>query len=226
MAVAVDGASSSSIAASLTLSWTSHIVGGADRLICVGSSIADLVSEATGVTFAGTALTQVTGSPVTNGFEASMWRLIAPITGAQTVVITVDVATDIVGGEVSFTDVDQTTPLGTWAEATGTSDAPSVTVTSATDDIVIAVIASDATQAPVPGADQTERWDVDGGIVNGEGSTEPGAASVVMSATLAIVGLWAIGGVSVKAAGAAAGHPTMRRWEHVPHMTFHGRMAA
>ncbi len=212
MAVAFDSASSatSNTGPPSSLSW-SHICSGANRLLTVGVhwvSSGGAVSVS-GVTYNGVAMSSV--GVVNNGdVFTQLFRLVAPATGSNTIAITMTGAVDqtLTGGGVSFTGVDQTTPLGTWASATGNSQTASVNVSSATDDIVVDHV-SDASLALSVGAGQTERYNVsdDGGtaVPGGAGSTEAGATTVTMSWSIALLSIgWAIGGVSVKAASAAA----------------------
>ena len=139
----------------------------------------------------------------------TMYRLINPTTGAHDLTATFNDFVNGILGATSFADVHQTTPLGTAVKAEGAlqSAGTTVTVTSATDDIVVDCFTGGAT-VPTEGAGQTERWDEELiGVAFGNGSTKAGAASVVMSRawtpdSFEFVGLI---GVSVKpVAGAPA----------------------
>ncbi|MCP4966755.1 MAG: hypothetical protein GY926_16200, partial [bacterium] len=108
-------------------------------------------------------------------------------------------------GVMTFTGVDQSTALGSFASAMGDSSSPSTTVSSAADEIVFGVAAFDDSSNWnfTPGAGQTERWDLFTDKANGTGSTEAGAASVVTSWSVGSSSKWAAGGVSIKKANAA-----------------------
>ena len=219
MAVAVDGASSAQTAGVdvNTLSWTSHTIAGADRLLVVNVSIEETVESVLSVTYGLAALT-FKGSQAGAGSFAKIetWFLIAPATGTGTILITLAAAglSDMVGGAVSFTGVHQTTPLGAFFGATATSTAPSVTVTDGVSgDMIIDGVAVDSgTQTATVGAGQTERWNrLISGNVMGLGSTEAGAASVVMDWSLSVSRVWAAGAVAVKAAAGAAANALLLR---------------
>jgi hypothetical protein len=103
----------------------------------------------------------------------------------------------------SFTGVHQTTPLGTPATATGgVGTTPTVTVTAATGDLVVDFMGTkETTGNKTAGAGQTERWDGFNGDADGAGSTEAGAASVVMNWTGGVTEEWAGVGVALKPGG-------------------------
>ena len=50
---------------------------------------------------------------------------------------------DVVGGAISFSGVNQTTPFGTFVSAQGTSASPSVTASSAAGQVVLDTLATD-----------------------------------------------------------------------------------
>lgn len=202
MAATRDASSSASGAGVSSLTW-SHTCSGADRLLGVGVGFWDSSADVSGVTYAGAALTKI-GEATRVMAEAHQWRRIAPATGANNIVVTLVAAGDLSCGGQSFSSVDQTTPLGTQAVATGSSTAPTVNVSAATDDLVWDTLGGDDGTNTI-GADQTSSWNITGGTVpNGAGSTEPGAATVTMSWTFGSTGSWAICGVAVKAAAGGA----------------------
>ncbi|MGI9067891.1 MAG: beta strand repeat-containing protein [Pyrinomonadaceae bacterium] len=207
-AISVDNTSSAGVAGAnvTTLTW-SHTVGtGSNRILIVGVSIFGGGLTVSSVTYGGTALTRIGGQTDSgNKVRMEIWKLVAPASGTASIVVTPSAATRVVGGAVSFNNVDQTIPNGTFASASGSSTAPSVNVTSATGEVVIdtLVATGDAISASV-GAGQTQRWNKTTGSTStevlGAGSTEPGASTVTMSWTLGFSKKWAIGGVSLKPA--------------------------
>ena len=194
---------------SLTFALTTS---GSDRLLIVGAGWGDTTGSITGVTYNSVALTSVTVVNNSSDANSHMWQLIAPNTGANNVVISAsETMSELVGGAVTFTGVDQTTPLGTAATNSGNSTTITVTVSSATDEIVIDAMAFGNTGATVD-ASQTARWDRDGSVLtSGGGSTEAGAASTVMSWSLPGGGRWATIGVGVKPVSAGAAPNFYRR---------------
>lgn len=204
---ATHDASSSGSAANATSITVAHTCSGTDRCLFVGITTKD--EATTSRTYAGVALTSV--GQIANGTScrSELWQLVAPATGANNIVANFG-ETDVVLGGESMTGVDQTTPTGTAATATGTSTAPSVNVSGATDDLAVDCMSA-VQQTATVGAGQTQRWNATGGTsVRGAGSTEPGAATVTMSWTLGASVAWAIVAVAAKAAGGAppAGPPT------------------
>ena len=194
--VAFDAAASTSAASASSLSWT-HTASGSNRLVIVGATWGDFVTI-TSVTYGGTPMNFL-GTQAQSDQNIAMYRLVAPPTGAQTVSVNFSGPSRSIAGSVSFTNVDQTTPTGTFASAVGFSTTPSVTVASAAGEMVIDTLDYDTGGTTVtPGAGQTQRWNLKPNI-NGAGSTEAGAASVTMNWT-ATGGAdnWAIGAVSVK----------------------------
>lgn len=216
MAVAFDAASSGQ-GTGVTSLTVSHTCSGSDRLLTVGASVsAGSPPTISGVTYNSVAMTAMSGPTLFITFgRYSSWRLIAPATGANNIVASFGGTADeaAVGG-ISFTGAHQTTPLGTVAEAEGTSTAPSVNAVSAADEIVVDHVyafnsATAGAFSYAPGAGQTERYDVNvsdnfGGAA---GSTETGAASTTMSHTITTAGIvtsWRTSAVGVKPAAAAA----------------------
>jgi hypothetical protein len=186
-----------------TLSW-SHTTSGTNRVLVVGVSWAG-GQTVNSVTYAGTTMTSI-GS-VSNGSNAraQLFYLLEsalPASGtSNTVQVTMSAAaTEIVGGAVTFRGANQTTPVGSFASATGSSSTPSVTVTSNTGETVIDTVEVRSSTAMTAGASQTQRWQMQPSSFRGAGSTEAGASTVTMSWTSGSAA-WAIGAVGVKPAG-------------------------
>ncbi len=205
---------SASIAANTASVTLSHTTGaGVDRLLLVGVSMRSGDQSVNSVTYNGLALTRVGEQSNGAATRMEMWQLINPPSGTYNVVATLSASGRAVVGATTFSGVDQTEPLGPFVSTTGTSAAPSVTVSSAAGEIVFDTVANAAGQtAMAPGAGQTERWDVDSGGFNaqdvrGGASTEAGAASVTMSWTAGNDD-WAIGAVAVKPARVSLSHIT------------------
>ena len=125
----------------------SHTTSGTDRLMIVGVSINPPFDEVVDtLTYNGTALTFVGADQQDEDARIEIWSLVAPNTGTHDVVITFNPTPEAArtpnAGVLTFTGVDQTTPLGTFASAIGTSAGPAtVDVSSATGELVIAVAA-------------------------------------------------------------------------------------
>jgi hypothetical protein len=112
-----------------------------------------------------------------------MFYLKAPATGAHTVQVTLSGGTaDLEGGSVSFTGVDQTTPVRNIVTTFGSGTAPTVSVLSAPGDVVADALATGCNGSIT--STQTVRWlrqaNCNSGGGNGAQSTAAGAAAVTM----------------------------------------------
>ena len=189
---------------SLTIS---HATSGTNRLMLVSVSKTNPGAESvTSVTYNGTALTFL-GRETTPDTQAQIeiWALTAPDPGTHDVVVTMDGAnaSGTVAGVMTFTGVDQASPLGTFVSASNNaSPTASVNVSSAVGDLVFSAVTAESAPdiALNVGANQTEHWEVyQSGDNNSAGSTEAGAAVVTASWDLPASNQWAIAGVSITA---------------------------
>jgi hypothetical protein len=182
----------------------SHTTSGSQRLMLVGVSLDPQQNETvSSVTYNGTSLTFVGSATYSNDARAEIWRLIAPDTGTHDVVITFSdrLTYGAVAGVMTITGVNQTTPLGTFVGANGSSAGPAtVDVSSATNELVFDTVSCETCTSLTVGGGQTERWNLSqsGQSAMGAGSTESGAATVTMSWTLGSSDYWAIGAVPIK----------------------------
>ncbi|RMF51899.1 MAG: hypothetical protein D6746_17200, partial [Bacteroidetes bacterium] len=166
-------------------------------------------AHATAVSFAGQALTKVTG-PTTGTARTSQWILVNPPTGTGTVSVTLSAAAGfIVAGARTFAGVDQTTPTvsGSAASAQGTSNAPSVTSTAsdASGMLVDAVYLNAQTNTLNPSAGQTLDWSASIETQPGRGShlVPSGSTGATLSYSAGKSGAWCV--VASCLAPAAAG---------------------
>ena len=184
----------------------SHTTSGTDRLMLVGVSMnlggSQTVSS---VTYNGDSLSLV-GVEEAGDARIEIWALLAPEVVTSNVDIAFSSPTDgNTAGVMTFTGVDQSTPLGAFASDFGYGESTaSATVISAADELVFGVVSIDDPNFRVltEGAGQTERWELDGFQTTGGGSTAPGAESVNMSWTWPASDNWAAGGVSIKPSAA------------------------
>jgi hypothetical protein len=160
-----------------------------------------------GVTYGGTALTKVGERNNDNDAMVYIYSLVAPNPGTANVVITFDSALDegAIAGVMTFTGVDQTTPLGTFASAIGNDSTPaSVNISSAPGELVFAVAAAEYDAITTAPTGQDVHWNTcTSGTGNcGAGGTIAGASTVTMTWDLDVAATpsnhWAIGGVSIK----------------------------
>lgn len=222
--IAFDAASSSNTGAGQagSLTWSHTVSSGNNRILIVGVSIRNSSSQTVGsVTYGGTGLTFVGATTNSTNARVEIWRLLAPATGTNNIVVTLAASANgrFVGAAASFTEVDQTTPLGPYFSNTGNTATPTVNVTSvAQNELVIDTIANNTLDTsvalPCVGGGQTQLWNnrtTNGSSSNntpGAGSTEPGPAgggTVTMSWTLQGCSggtnrQWATGAVAIKPA--------------------------
>lgn len=124
-----------------------HTCSGSDRLLLVfpATSAAVSVFTATSASYNSVAMTEVpsSGSLFTDGVHAlriQCFYLIAPDTGSNTVSVTWDAmaGSDRVIIAASFSGVHQSSPIGTAGTANGTSNPSSLSVSSASGELVVA----------------------------------------------------------------------------------------
>lgn len=117
-----------------------HTVAGTDSLaiwVCSNTFKSGAGNHPSTVTYAAVGLTAL-GSGITDADNrVRAWRLAAPATGANNVVLNTTAATDITGQSISYSGVDQTTPNDAVQELTSASTTPSHAITSETDDMVV-----------------------------------------------------------------------------------------
>jgi hypothetical protein len=228
-AITFDAASvqAGSASGSTSLTW-SHTVtsAGSDRILIVGVGVDQnqtCCATVTGVTYGGVSMTLVPGGTSTRSgaTRSELWYLLNPPAGANNVVVTLSGSADVRAGATSYTGVNQSTPFGTAASATGDSSTASVNVSSAAGELVVDHASLESTSAYFTvGAGQTLRYashgsDGSGGSNNNApigGSSEPGAATVTMSWSLSSGKDWAIVAVPLKPASASTTSLTLPSW--------------
>ena len=165
--------------------------------------------SANSVTFNGTPLTFAGAS--TNGtVRSEIWYLVAPPSGAHNVVVTAPNATAVTATSMSFTGVDQTTPLGSVGTAIGTGTTAQVSATAAAGEAIFDVVGAVGTTAPtVSGSTQTSRQTnttasgLDHVVVGSSTAYGTGSATT-MQWTISSAD-WAHAAVPIKAATALTG---------------------
>jgi hypothetical protein len=158
------------------------------------------------VTFDGAAMTQI-ASKVSTG-DANLQTYIYGLAvgskagGTYTCSVSGLPARKFVGKAIAWNGVNQSSPVGSPASASGNSTTPSISVTSAANELVIDCISWTAASAITGTVDasQTSLFNDPGGAtqVSGAGSSEAGAASVTMNWTLSSAAQWASCGIALK----------------------------
>lgn len=185
------------------LQW-SHTISGSNTLLVVGIALNSFDPRTiTSVTFNGDPLTLADSEPRSDSTLA-LYYLVAPDSGTHTVEVQISSGLEaggeaIISGSVSFNGVDQTTPVQNIATNTGDSNNPTLSVTSAVDNMAVVVLGSGET---ITADSQTSQWLNAGGgaeIGNATMSTADGAASVLFDYDTDNE-QWAIVGLDVVAA--------------------------
>jgi hypothetical protein len=219
MPVALDavapGTAGQSAVSGLSLSW-SHTCTGSNRCVFVGFVVGqaggNFISATMSATYGGTAMTAVVASRLVSGTSNTgrfgFWYLIGPPTGASTINVSVSAGTpdSLIGGSVSFTGVDQATPIGTPVNNNSSADQASCSAamgTIPTGNMVIDLI---GTGSSISSTTQTQRWlknnSVNSIAGNAAASTAVGAgAAITMSYAHTLDGD-SITGVEIRAAAA------------------------
>lgn len=156
MAIAYNAASSTSQAAGDSLLSVSHTAAGSDRVVLIGVYVE-------GSTFTTCSYGAQTPTAVLTSADSSLrvYRLIAPNTGAQTVTINyAGAASRSALGVLSYTGVDQTTPINDSDLAFNEASPISVTLSSAAGELVVDFAAITGAAAAADGS-QTERISLD-----------------------------------------------------------------
>lgn len=192
-AIEVQSANISTAEGTTDFSWNHTVSAGSNLILIVGVAVRSASpNTAQGVTYNGTALTQVGSSIFSAHANISMWYLVNPDVGTFSVSVDLTANRSAVGGAMTFSGVDQSTPLGTEVTATGApGDTLSTDVSSAAGELVLDVVCQrdggtlgDATE----GAGQTKQVDAvhSGTSMRLLASTEDGAATVTMSWTFTL----------------------------------------
>jgi hypothetical protein len=156
------------------------------------------------------AATQLGSNVNLDNANASLWYWLAPTEGEHTLTPSYgDGASNSPNplGAHAWTGVHQSTPFGTPATATGTSDSPSVTATTASGEVVIDTVAIEPSRSYAVGADQTQivtNTFTDTNSIRMGSSYQAGADGGVMTATLGSSADWATIAASMKPAAEAA----------------------
>lgn len=222
-AVQVDSVASATGTCASSLTWQ-HTVGanGTDRYLVVGIStgFAGSSTSPTRVAF-GTQGMSLLGSDGAGTTRVFIYGLIAPARGTATITVTWAAGSCYaVAGSVSYTGVNQATPVGTTVVGV---DNPvglaTVNVATVTGDKVFAVLSSNAsaTSATPVQSGAVVRWatlnNTEYGAADTLNVTSPGTTTISWNLTPNTANLWSLASVPIHAANptrAAASAPEVR----------------
>lgn len=207
MAVAFDAASTATVGGSgiTTLSWLHTPVGTPSAVAILLQSFP--TSTAITVTYGGTNVPLVITQAISSSY-AKIFGLANPPAGPQTVVVTFSTTGSYTeAAAITVTGSDTTTCFSNSNSATATSTAPQVTVTSATGELVVDIVANEASESETKAGGQTLAW----GTISAAGDfasgsyMAAGASNTTMSWTLGSSQAWGVAAASFKAAGGGGG---------------------
>lgn len=211
-AISVDNYSFGSATSGSTLSVSHTTSAGANRLMLVGVSLNNntVSNDVQSITYNGLPLSLVGTANQNTHSRVTVYYMTAPPSGTFNVNVTLN-STLCAGcgfnvGVATFTGVDQTTPLGTFAIGNGNSVSSSATVVSTSGELIFDTVGCEACTSLTPGSGQSQLWNLTSGtgatLELGGASTENGASSVIMSWTLGVGKPWAMLAVPIKPAAA------------------------
>jgi len=165
-------------------------------ITCVSTGGGTSVS---GVTYNSVALTEIapSGGVFINTIRGQMWRLDAPASGTHSVAVAVTAANIASAAAVTYSNVNQSSPVGTPQTGSGTSSVPSISVTSAAGELVVDGVCTSDNITLAVGAGQTKRGGLATASASNGMSEETGAASVTMSWTDTLAD-WVSYGIALK----------------------------
>lgn len=193
------------------LRWPHTVTGFNNRILVVGiASTGDTISS---VKWGSTSLTAA-GSITGTTAKTDVYYMVAPATGTDLIEVTYvgGLFRRMAAGAWSFANVNQSTPFGTVATASGSSASPSVTISSAVGELPLAVLAAytdTATITSTAGTSETQSWSDQSTAtsfdVRASGLFDvTGASSVTINPSLSASTTWSIAGLSLKPAVATA----------------------
>lgn len=235
--VLLAASSSAQVAVDATTSFNAELTGNATRtltfnhattatgtnlLLLVGVAMNITNAPTTGVvsvTYRGTNLNFVGAhNDAGNTRRVEMWYMLGPSTGTHSVVVSVNIpaaqTVGVVAGATTFTDADQTVPLGTFVSADGAGAGSSqLDVPSVVNGMILDTLAIGGNRTiGIPGP-QVSQWNTSSGgadppDVTSSGSSRTGAPSVPISETFNGASNWSLGAVSVNPSTADIGVTT------------------
>ena len=201
----------------VNVSWSHATTTAANRYIVVAvtmqmGGVAKTVASVTYGTEGGgpnQAMTLIRGQSRTtnNTVRVELWGLVAPASGTHTITASVTNvgATNltVVCGAQSFSNVEQSAPLGTSVSANLTSTNPAIAVTNSPYDYVVDAVAYNANVGLSPGATQDQRFQIintpgGGNNFTGASSASRGYTNTTMQWVGANNSSWAIVAVPLK----------------------------
>lgn len=156
MAITFDAATGNKVGSGTTNTWSHTTGAGSNRILIVA---VDTGLTITSVTYGGVALTQLGIEDYNGNTEhLSLWYLLAPVSGAASVVATASGTTFIIAASASYAGVAQSSTFGTLAKNNGVGTASTNAVsTTSSNQTVVDTVNNGAASAVTQTAGQTLR---------------------------------------------------------------------
>lgn len=186
-----------------TFYTATHACSGSERgLLVFASNTSQAVPH--NITYNGVTMSkEVDAQEGGTGKRVSIWSLIGPATGTNSVAISYSAAVAAAFTIISLTGVNQTDMVSNFTSSTGSSTTPTLQISSTATDVVFDAICFDTTTASA-GGNQTQRGNHGNPSIHGATSQESGSSTVTMAWTLAASEEWVTGAVSVVPASASS----------------------
>jgi uncharacterized repeat protein (TIGR01451 family) len=191
---------------------------GTNRLMIVGVSIStqgnNVGSSVSTITYGAQSLTKIAATVLeTAARRVEMWQLVAPNAGTATITINGNKTgannnkLGVVAGVITFTGVDQTSPLRSSTAVSGSSATASASVSSSGADFVLDTLCVAGTVTVTSPTGQTSQWNTrsaaTGQDATGVASSTTGTSpTATISENLSGTSVWTIGVISIRALGA------------------------
>ena len=200
--VVVDATSTVSTDSKVTSLTVSHTTGtAANRLLLVG--VSDRENAGLTVTYDGDPLEEYGHQVSSTNARTHIFYMVNPPSGTFNVVVTAtsnNFDKGCIVGVMTFSGVDQNTPLNTYTGLYGSSTNPTLTnIPTAANELVFNVVALRKTNLTGVGTNQTSRWNIaSGDDMRGGGSTKPGPGTTTSMSWTSASGDWSMSAVSIK----------------------------
>jgi len=211
MAIALDSTSAAAdISTTTSQAWSHTVASGSDRVLVVCVRARDLVVQAdtrpSSVTFGAQNLTEAVYQAGAVSSGVSIWYLVAPTVGTDTITVTPAGACSngLRGSAQSFTGVDQSTPIDASNSAAGSSTTATVSVTVVTDQawLIDSLYHFDSSSNVAPDGSQTLRDEpVDGDTRGHSDKSAVSTGSQAMTWTAVAAQEWSIAAVALRPSG-------------------------
>ncbi len=174
-------ATSDYVTATDTTCTRSHTCSGSNRLLM--AHVAVNGQDSATVKYNAVSMTLHTRFNI-SGRRHEIWYLVAPDTGTNNIVVTTGSAAEIAIAGTSFTEVNQSSPIGTTSDNSNSSTFVSVSSTVTSTGIAIDFLLTDQNgSSQAADAGQTNARSFNGGNFDLGTSIETGAGSVTMGWT-------------------------------------------